>query len=253
MSLHYGLWYKDTRNFVEALRNTNKYMAEKAEVAGDHRILDAGWGVGGAAVYLASNYSCRVTGVSLSELQVETARENAKKFSVDSLVDFKLCDYSQTGFQDASFDIVWACESSSSGPNKAKMLEEWSRILKPGGRLIILDFFKTHNLDADGNTLINKWCDLWAMSPLVSSKEMSSLLEASDFDIIDQENLTTQIVPTIRWMYKSYLLGSIPAKLYNLFFGARKYSRNHYKSGLYQYRAYKKGLWTYQAILARKK
>ena len=46
MSLHYGLWYKDTRNFVEALRNTNKYMAEKAEVASDHIILDAGCGVG---------------------------------------------------------------------------------------------------------------------------------------------------------------------------------------------------------------
>lgn len=252
MSLHYGLWDKNTSSFLTALENTNTYMAHQALVQEGEAVLDAGCGVGGAAIYLARNYSTRVTGITLSSLQVETARQNAKKHNVNHGTKFIEGDFTKTSFEDQSFDVIWACESSSSAVDKGQMLREWFRLLKPGGRIILLDFFKTEkSIDQTGKWL-NKWCNLWAMSPLVTVKDFEQDLGANGFDLVQKENLTTRIAPTINRMYWSYLLGFIPANLYNLFFGARIYSRNHYKSGYYQYQAYKLGLWEYHSFLVKK-
>jgi ubiquinone/menaquinone biosynthesis C-methylase UbiE len=253
MSLHYGLWYKETRNFVEALGNTNQYMADRVGVKINDRVLDAGCGVGGAAIFLAQTYSAKVTGLSLSELQIETARKNGLKYEVDHLVNFELGDFTKTPFEDESFDIIWACESSSSVPDKTKMLKEWKRLLKPGGKIILLDFFKVPGLQADEVKLLDKWSEIWAMSPLVTVNEIAKEFTQQEIELVHHEDLTKEVTPTIRWMYKSYLLGSLPAILYNTLFGARKYSRNHYKSGLYQYRGHKRGLWKYYALRGQKK
>lgn len=252
MSLHYGLWYNDTKNFLEALENTNRYMAGQAKISKNAVVLDAGCGVGGAAIFLASNYSARVKGVSLSERQITTARANAVKHAVADQVSFVKADYTKTDFADGSFDYVWACESSSSAADKSQMLAEWYRLLKPEGKLILLDFFKASPTPGDVDPLLNKWSELWAMSPLISTEEFSATLERQNFKLLEKTDLTNNITPTIKWLYRSYLYGRLPAVLYNLFFGAQKYSRNHYKSGLYQYQAYQQGLWRYCSFLAKK-
>lgn len=227
-------------------------MAKQALVKEGLNVLDAGCGVGGAAIFLARNYSAQVTGVTLSSLQIETARHNAKKSNVEHATKFIKNDFTTTSFEDQSFDVIWACESSSSAPDKAKMLQEWYRLLRPGGKLILLDFFMTNKGESDTSDVLSKWCELWAMSPLVTVEQFASNLEQNGFNLLQQEELSSQIVPTIKRMYNSYKLGFIPANLYNLLFGARKYSRNHYKSGLYQYKSFKNGLWQYHTFLATK-
>jgi cyclopropane fatty-acyl-phospholipid synthase-like methyltransferase len=251
MSLHYGLWHNDTSSFLEALENTNTYMAELASIKVEDRILDAGCGVGGAAIYLAGKHNAKVTGISLSERQIETAGTNARNHGVNNLVNFKLVDFTRTAFPDEEFDVIWACESSSSAPDKRMMLQEWSRLLKKGGRIVILDFFKTPKAGAD-NQLLNQWSDLWAMSPLVTLEELRHDINKAGLNLIHDENLTTKIIPTIKFMHRSYLIGRVPSGLYNLFFKAQRYSREHYRSGLLQYKAHRLGLWQYHALLVHK-
>jgi len=38
-------------------------------------------------------------------------------------------------FEDNTFDLVWACESGEHMPDKAKYVQEMTRVLKPGERL----------------------------------------------------------------------------------------------------------------------
>ena len=40
-------------------------------------------------------------------------------------------------FEDDSFDMVWACESGEHMPDKKKYVEEMTRVLKPGGTIVI--------------------------------------------------------------------------------------------------------------------
>lgn len=251
MALHYGLWYDKTRNFTDALENTNKHLCQLANLSANQQVLDAGCGVGGSSIYMAKNYKASVTGISLSDLQVDNANEYAAHHQVSNKVKFKVADFTSTGFDDNQFDIIWACESSSSTPDKEAFARECYRLLKPGGKLVLSDFFIIEQA-VDHNGLLAQWVKLWAMSPLVTNKYFIGELVKVGFDLKQNNNLTKNINRTVKIMYRSYWLGAIPAVLYNLFFGARKYARNHYKSGLLQYKSLKQGLWEYRSLMVEK-
>ena len=110
-SLHYGYWDASTKNFHEALLNINRIIAQHAGISKDQIALDAGCGVGGSAIWMAKNIGCSVTGISLSERQITLANASAKKENVEHLVTFLQKDYTATGFDDNTFDVIWAIES----------------------------------------------------------------------------------------------------------------------------------------------
>ena len=163
MALHYGIWHETTTTFLEALTNTNLYLAKLANVKEGQRILDAGCGVGGSSIFLAKNYKVNVTGITLSDLQAKTAQENAVKHQVAQTTDFQVLDFTKTGFPDKNFDLIWACESSSSAANKQAMTDEWFKLLKPGGKLVLSDFFKVDNISDNEQKLLDQWSEIWAM------------------------------------------------------------------------------------------
>ncbi len=253
LALHYGLWHTDTADFATALQNTNRYMAALAEVQPGMHVLDAGCGVGGAAIFLAQHYQVQVTGITLSQRQLEAAGCYIKQHSVQDSVIVERQDYCQTSFPDNSFDLIWACESSSSASDKQAMVREWYRLLRPGGKVVLTDFFKASEETADPSGLLDKWCRLWAMSPLLTVGTLGWYFEQAGFNIIKTEDLTDKIRKTARRMYLSCLAGALPSITYNLLFGARRYARHHYLSGIYQYHALQKGLWQYHSLLAVKK
>lgn len=99
-------------------------------------VLDVGTGPGVMAFFLAQ-LGHRVTALDLSPGMIEAARENAAALSLP--VDFQVGDAEALPFPDASFDavtnrlILW----TMSRPEQA--VREWARVLKPGGKLIIID------------------------------------------------------------------------------------------------------------------
>ncbi len=251
MALHYGIWEESTRTFADALRNTNHIMMDIASVQKDDHILDAGCGVGGAAIYLAQTKSAKVVGVTLSDLQVKTAKQYIKRYNLESKIKISKQDYAHTSFESGSFDVVWACESLSSSKEKSIFISEAMRLLKPGGRMIIADFYRTEDR-FDQTGILKKWTDSWVMAELVTSNELEKLAAACGFKNIIMHDYTDLIYKTAQRLYWSYLIGKWPSKLYNFIFGARTYARNHYKSGYFQYMALQSGLWKYKIILAVK-
>jgi cyclopropane fatty-acyl-phospholipid synthase-like methyltransferase len=214
--------------------------------------MDAGCGVGGSAIYLAQQKNAKVSGVTLSDLQVKTARQNIEKYNLASKVRISKQDYGHTSFESATFDVVWACESLSSSEEKANFISEAIRLLKPGGRMIIADFYRTEN-QVDQKGILKKWSDSWAMAELVTSKNIEKVASKCGFKNIIIHDYTRGIYKTANRLYWSYLIGKWPSRLYNFIFGARTYARNHYMSGYYQYKALQSGLWKYKIILALKK
>jgi tocopherol O-methyltransferase len=251
-SIHYGIWEKGVRNFGQALENTNRIMAERSGIESSHRVLDAGCGIGGPALFLAHNIGCHVTGISLSQKQIERAKKISKTNSLDNLLEFEVKDYLNTGYPSNLFDVVWALESMGATPLKAAFLEEAYRVMKPGGILIIADYFKTHGRSVADQPLLNTWLKLWAISELESTDSFSLLLDKSGYQDQRVYDYTQEIVPTARRMYLSSVLGTTSSLLYNLFHKTSRFARHHYKSGFLQYRALRKGLWEYKVITAKK-
>lgn len=251
-SLHYGIWEDNTKSFKESLMNTNKTFALLAGIRAEHTVLDAGCGVGGAAFYLAKNIGCPVKGITLSEKQIAFANEQCKKLNVEHLVSFDKQDFSKTNFANNSFDIVWACESICYANPKSSFVNELHRILKPGGKLIMSDYFLTPDGKKDKDNYIKNWGDAWAINEFNTFENLIDEFKFKGFTIEQNMDVTKKIFPSSKRMYYACLLGAMPSVLYNLTHPTSRFARTHYLSGMYQYKALKNKLWNYHIILASK-
>jgi cyclopropane fatty-acyl-phospholipid synthase-like methyltransferase len=126
--MHCGFWLKDTKNNDEAIINQYKYLVAKASIDQSKKVLDAGCGVGGGAIYIAKHTGATVVGITISPEQIIEAKKNARKAKVDHLTKFTLEDYTKTGFADNSFDVVFAIESVCYAYPKYVFLREASYI-----------------------------------------------------------------------------------------------------------------------------
>lgn len=253
MGLHYGIWDDNTANLGQAIINTNARLAALGEVRPNDRVLDAGCGVGGSAIFLAKTVGCSVTGITLSERQVKTATQFAQQNKVASFVQFRQMDYTKTAFSDAHFDVVWAIESMQTALDKGLFLQEMARVLKPGGRLLVADVFKQGDWRIERTPLMQTMLNGWAMSDALNPGEWSHLLDRHDFTLREDVDVTAEISPSIRRIFWASLAGMIGTKAYNLFHRATYFSRIHYKTGIAQYRAWRQELWTYRLCAATKK
>ncbi len=253
LSLHYGIWDENTRTFAEALANTNKIMMEQAKISAKDHVLDAGCGVGGAAFYVHQYSKAQVTGISLSTKQVDLATQLAQSKKIANQVVFEIMDYTKTSFEAGSFDVIWACESVCHANNKTDFIKESYRLLKKGGRLVLCDFFKTEGDQKDGNNWMRKWKDTWAIDDFASIQYFKESLINGGYGAIESVDFTSNVSKSARRMFVSGWLGALPSELYNLFHPkVSTFAKNHYKCGIYQYKALQEGLWTYQMVSAVK-
>ncbi|PCJ11734.1 MAG: SAM-dependent methyltransferase, partial [Gammaproteobacteria bacterium] len=124
LAMHYGYWDETTEGVSDALVRENEILAQRAGITDQHKVLDAGCGVGGSSIWLARNVGCEVVGITLSAEQVNTCTANAKEHEASDKTSFKVNDYCNTEFEDNSFDVVWAVEPVCHAPNKADFVKE---------------------------------------------------------------------------------------------------------------------------------
>ena len=108
------------------------------------KVVDVGTGPGIVAFHLAE-LGHDVTGVDLSEEMLKNARENAARFNLP--VEFRHGDAENLPFEDESFDAVVNRHVLWTLPNPDKAIAEWKRVLKPGGKIVIVDGNWYLNLD----------------------------------------------------------------------------------------------------------
>jgi cyclopropane fatty-acyl-phospholipid synthase-like methyltransferase len=139
---HFGIYDETARNHKAALINTNEVMARIAGITPGMQILDAGCGWGGSALWLAKEKKVKVIGVNITGYQINECKDKAKRLGLQKECTFIESDYCDTPFADEQFDVVWSCESLCHAANKKDFYLEASRILKPGGRLILADYHR---------------------------------------------------------------------------------------------------------------
>ena len=77
----------------EAQQNKINHIIKKLDLHSGQKVLDVGCGWGGLAFEIARQSRCEVTGISLSENQINYCKKKAKELKMDNQVNFELCDY----------------------------------------------------------------------------------------------------------------------------------------------------------------
>ena len=144
--LHHGYWIRGDESKEKAQLQLIEHLAQLAGVKPGSEILDIGCGLGASTLYLAKNYKAAVTGITISEVQVEMAAKAAATEQLDA--KFLLMDAEAMHFQ-KQFDLLWAVESISHFEHPTEFFASATKLLKPGGIFAITDWFRKKNLDSE--------------------------------------------------------------------------------------------------------
>ncbi|HEX8969499.1 MAG TPA: class I SAM-dependent methyltransferase [Chloroflexota bacterium] len=137
-------WYaRSTRVRHDRLQTAQSIAAQ---VAPGGAILEVAPGPGYLSIELAKLGDFRLTGLDISRSLVRIASENARQAGV--AIDFRHGDVGQMPFASDSFDLIVCQAAFKNFPNPVAALDEMYRVLKPGGRVSILDLRKEAPLDA---------------------------------------------------------------------------------------------------------
>jgi len=208
LCMHYGFGDQTTPNLKAALSNMNAKVAAYGGIEQGDDVLDAGCGVGGSSIFLASQLGCNVTGISLSSKQIDTCRINAANRGVTKSVVFDIQNYQETTFPDNTFGVVWGVESVCYANDKINFLREAFRILKPGGRLIVADFFSNNvqpgTADAE---LMRKWTETWAILAYADIDEFRNKITLAGFTQCKKQDVTIHVSKSIQRLYYLFYPG----------------------------------------------
>jgi phosphatidylethanolamine/phosphatidyl-N-methylethanolamine N-methyltransferase len=121
--------------FGGALFDRGRRAAIKAADRIGGTILEVGIGTGiSLSGYSADN---RVVGVDLSEQMLEKARARVSQLALSHIVQLDVMDAEHLSFPDNSFDVVVATYVVSTCPNPEAALDEFARVVKPGGEIVL--------------------------------------------------------------------------------------------------------------------
>ena len=148
--LHHGYW-NGGETVVQAQIQLMEQLAQRAGIPRGAKVLDIGCGVGGSALWLADQFGCQVTGMTISPVQAGMATRKAKKRGLSKTVRFEVTDANQWKPEPESFDVVWIMESSEHFPNKKHFFERCAIALKPGGTLAICAWLRRDGAMSPGD------------------------------------------------------------------------------------------------------
>jgi phosphatidylethanolamine/phosphatidyl-N-methylethanolamine N-methyltransferase len=100
------------------------------------RILEVGVGTGISLPDYAR--TSRIVGVDLSEPMLRKAQERVVEFGLSNVEALSVMDAERLAFPDDSFDVVVAQYVVTTVPNPEATLDEFARVLKPGGEIVLV-------------------------------------------------------------------------------------------------------------------
>jgi demethylmenaquinone methyltransferase / 2-methoxy-6-polyprenyl-1,4-benzoquinol methylase len=105
-------------------------------------ILDIATGTGDFAIEALALKPQKIVGVDISEGMLSVGREKISKLGMENVIEMRLGDSERLPFEDNTFDAVIVSFGVRNFENLLSGLTDMNRVLKPGGRCVVLEFSK---------------------------------------------------------------------------------------------------------------
>lgn len=181
----------------EAAKAMLRRLTDHAGLRPASRALEFGAGAGGGAVQIAAMTGATVVGLSNTESLNMRARQLAAERGVRSLATFVTVgdeDYKTlVAWPSESFDALLFMESVCHLPDKPAFFKAAYRILKPGGRLVGLDWLQrpygAHQRTDDIASLIDPVCEHFRLArPLGTLDSYTAMMRTAGFEVTHAED-----------------------------------------------------------------
>ncbi|MFP6871703.1 MAG: methyltransferase domain-containing protein [Nitrospinota bacterium] len=154
------------------------------EVKPGENLLEVGIGTG-LSLPLYPRH-CRIMGIDISPKMLEKASEKVTEHRLTN-IQLEVMDAQNMSFPDNSFDCVTACYVVSAAPDPLKVVSEIRRVCKPGGRIVFINHFKSHNpILAAFETMLNGVCKKFGWE---ATLDLDALLGASNMTLLATEKV----------------------------------------------------------------
>lgn len=135
----------DLNNRLHSLgrdQSWRKYAVKAAAPVQGQTVLDVACGTGDLSQAFAASPAAHVNGLDFTQEMLDVAEQKRSRLSqqIASKLTYQQGDAQQLPYEDASFDVVSIAFGIRNVGDPAKALAEFARVLKPGGRLVILEF-----------------------------------------------------------------------------------------------------------------
>jgi phosphatidylethanolamine/phosphatidyl-N-methylethanolamine N-methyltransferase len=120
--------------FGPVFRHGRAQAVKKAERVGG-RVLEVGVGTGLSLPQYAANQT--IVGIDICEPMLDVARKRVRKLNLSNVESIEVGDAEALRFPDDSFDVVVAQYVVTACPNPERALNEFARVTRPGGEIII--------------------------------------------------------------------------------------------------------------------
>jgi tocopherol O-methyltransferase len=187
--LHHGLFDGGGDTVGAATRRLVDLVAAEAALAPGARVCDVGCGYGATARVLAAEHGARVLGLTLSGAQAAVARAAG--------VEVLQRSWLANGLGDAGFDAVIAVESVSHMTDRPLAFAEAARVLRPGGRLVVLDWLAGPRPRAlERRALLAPICREGHLAGLDTLAAYERNAAAAGLSVRRADDLTAAVAPT---------------------------------------------------------
>ena len=188
------------------LAQTNKYqkLADLSSIKKGDNILEIGCGWGGFSEFLAKNYDCQITALTISREQFKFTTERMEKANLKSKVKVVFCDYRNIKGQ---FDKVLSIEMFEAVGREywKTFFEKIKTILKPNGnvglQLITIDD-KIYNVYKNNPDFIQKYIFPGGMLPSV--EVLKNIIENTSFRINSINSYSNDYAKTLNIWNKEF-------------------------------------------------
>ncbi|MFD9686276.1 methyltransferase domain-containing protein [Kitasatospora sp. NPDC059146] len=198
-----------------AQRQLQDVLGQKLALPAGSRVLDAGCGAGVVARAMATRFGLLVTGVDVLDFHLAEARRLSARAALADRTDFHWGDYHELPFPDGGFDGgfdgAYSMETLVHSYHPARALAEFHRVLRPGGRLVLLGPMSTGPVDqlpAPARALLEPYLDAMAMTGalLYHAGTLPQLLAGAGFEVEESLDATPYYLPTTEAVHAYFRL-----------------------------------------------
>jgi len=125
---------------------STRALARDAGIREGMKVLDICSALGGPARLLAREFGAQVTGLDATPRMIQEAIRRTEEAGLSDRVTFKHGNALDLPFRRGTFDVVWGEDAWCYVTDKARLVREAARVLKPGGVLAFTDWVQTGDM-----------------------------------------------------------------------------------------------------------